>query len=134
MLLSMLEETQKEPFLVLAKKCIDSDEIVDMNEAQVFSGMKEEMGLGSKVLNLDDGVEIQHLVSVFTTKKSKAIVMLELLKIGLSDGDYSFEERDFIKNISDAMELSSNDLFLMRSWVEKKIKLDAELDKFFEDC
>ena len=60
------------------------------------------------------------------------VVVLELLKISLSDCDYSFEERDYIRNVSDAMELSSNDLFVMRSWVEKKIKLDAELNTFLE--
>jgi len=47
------------------------------------------------------------------------VVLLELLKINLSDSDYSFEERDFIRNVSDAMEMSSNNLFVMRSWVEK---------------
>ncbi len=132
MLLSMLEENQKEPFLLLAKKCIDSDEIVDMNEAQLFSSMREEMGLDVGALNLDETVEIQEIVPVFNTRESKVVVMLELLKISLSDGDYSIEERDFVRNVSDAMGLSSNDLFVMRSWVEKKIKLDTELNTFFD--
>jgi len=61
------------------------------------------------------------------------VVMLELLKICLSDGDYSFDERDFVRRVSDAMELSTNDLFVMRSWVEKKIKLDSKLNKFLEE-
>ncbi len=132
MLLSMLEENQRKPFLALAKKCIDSDEIVDMNEAQLFSGMREEMGLDQGSLDLNETIEIQEIVPVFNTKKSKVVVILELLKISLSDSDYSFEERDFIRNVSDAMEMSSNELFVMRSWVEKKIKLDAELNSFFE--
>jgi len=133
MLLSMLEENQRESFLVMAKKCIDSDEIVDMNEAQLFGAMREEMGLEAGVFNFEETVEIQEIVSAFHTRRSKVVVMLELLKICLSDGDYSFDERDFVRRVSDAMELSTNDLFVMRSWVEKKIKLDSKLNKFLEE-
>ncbi|MCP3928828.1 MAG: hypothetical protein GY705_06980 [Bacteroidetes bacterium] len=104
-----------------------------MNEAQLFSGLREEMELDQGSLDSNKTIGIQEIVSVFNTRKSKVIVILELLKISLSDSDYSFEERDFIRNVSDAMGMSSNDLFVMRSWVEKKIKLDAELNKFLEE-
>lgn len=84
MLLSDLTELQRIAFHNITKQLIYSDEILDINEARLMAILDSEMGFSGKEIpaleNIDESLR------VFDTKKSKAIVILELLKLASIDG------------------------------------------------
>ena len=70
-------------------------------------------------------------LQAFDTRKSKAIVILELLMIAYSDEDFNVDESNYIKKIADFLEINSMDFTEMKWWAKKKSELDKEALKFF---
>ena len=129
MFLSDLTEPQKAAFYDIAMGLIYSDDILDMNEAQLMAKLKNEMGLSNKKIQINEN--IQDSLKAFDTKQSKAILILELLILAHSDDDFNIDENTYIKKIVDALEINSFDFTEMKWWVEKKAALDKEARKFF---
>ena len=125
MFLSELTEQQKISFSNIALDLIYSDEILDINEAQLMAKLEREMGLANK--NIPKNKDLQ----AFDTRKSKAIVILELLMIAYSDEDFNVDESNYIKKIADFLEINSMDFTEMKWWAKKKSELDKEASKFF---
>ncbi len=125
MFLSEFTEQQKITFHNIAMDLIYSDEILDINEAQLMTKLEKEMGLSNKDIPKNKDLQL------FDTKKSKAIVILELLMIAHSDEDLNIDENSYIKKIADYLEISSMDFTEMKWWAKKKAELDKEVLKFF---
>jgi uncharacterized tellurite resistance protein B-like protein len=126
MFLSELTEQQKIAFHNIAVDLIYSDEILDINEAQLIAKLEKEMDLSGKEIPKNKDLQL------FDTKKSKAVVMLELLMIAHSDEDFNSEENSYIKKIADFLEISSMDFTEMKWWAKKKADLDKEASRFFQ--
>ena len=129
MFLSELTELQKIAFHNIAKQLIFSDEILDMNEARLLTILESEMDFSGREIpaieNLDESL------SVFDTKKSKAIAVLELLNLAIIDDDFNTDESVFIQKIADSLKISPMDYTEMKWWAKKKADLDKEAQKFF---
>ena len=125
MFLADLSGQQKISFHNIAMDLIYSDEILDINEAQLMAKLEREMGLANK--NIPKNKDLQ----AFDTRKSKAIVILELLMIAYSDEDFNVDESNYIKKIADFLEINSMDFTEMKWWAKKKSELDKEALKFF---
>ena len=125
MFLADLSGQQKISFHNIAMDLIYSDEILDINEAQLMAKLEREMGLANK--NIPKNKDLQ----AFDTRKSKAIVILELLMIAYSDEDFNVDESNYIKKIADFLEINSMDFTEMKWWAKKKSELDKEASKFF---
>ena len=126
MFLSDLTEEQKITFYNIAMDLVYSDEILDINEAQLIARLEKEMGLSNK--DIPKNKDLQS----FDTKKSKSIAILELLMIAYIDEDFNVEESNYIKKIADFLEVNSMDFTEMKWWVKKKIEHDKEALKFFK--
>lgn len=129
MFLSDLTELQKIAFHNIARHLIYSDEILDTNEARLMEILDSEMGFSNRVIpalkNIDESLR------VFDTRKSRAIVILELLNLASADGDFNVDEGNFIRKIADSLQINSIDFTEMKWWAKKKADLDAETLKFF---
>ena len=125
MFLADLSGQQKISFHNIAMDLIYSDEILDINEAHLMAKLEREMGLANK--NIPKNKDLQ----AFDTRKSKAIVILELLMIAYSDEDFNVDESNYIKKIADFLEINSMDFTEMKWWAKKKSELDKEALKFF---
>ncbi|MBN2435627.1 MAG: hypothetical protein JXK07_10220 [Spirochaetes bacterium] len=130
MFLQDLTEPQRVAFHNIARQLIYSDEILDINEAQLMAILEREMELSDKEIptlkNIDESL------MVFDTKKSKAIVILELLILAAIDGDFNVDESTFIQKIADSLHIHSIDFTEMKWWAKKKADLDKEAQKFFK--
>jgi uncharacterized tellurite resistance protein B-like protein len=129
MFLTDLTEEQKNAFHNIAMDLIYSDEILDTNEAKLMTKLDSEMGLSKKETSKNKDQE--KLLSAFETKKSKAIVILELLMLAYSDDDFNIDESNYIQNIANSLGVSSIDFTEMKWWARKKTDLDKEVLKFF---
>ena len=129
MFLSNLTEPQKTAFYNIALGLIYSDDILDINEAHLMAKFKSEMGLSNEKIPKNENTK--DLLKAFDTKQSKAILVLELLILAYSDGDFNVDESTYIREIVDTLGINSFDFTEMRWWVEKKTALDREARKFF---
>ena len=130
MFLSELTEPQKTAFHNIAMGLIYSDDILDINEANLMANLIREMGLSSKIISKKQNPE--EVLEVFDTKKSKTIVILELLILGNSDDDFNIDENNYIQKIADSLGINSLEFSDMKWWAKKKADLDKEVLKFFE--
>jgi len=129
MFLSDLTEPQQTAFYDIALGLIYSDDILDINEAQLMAKFKSEMGLSNRKISKNRN--IADLLKAFDTKQSKAILIIELLILANSDDDFNIDENNYIQKIVDTLEINSFDFTEMKWWVEKKAALDKEVRKFF---
>ena len=116
MFLSDLTEPQKTAFYNIAMGLIYSDDILDMNEAELMAKFKSEMGLSEKKIPKNENLE--DLLKAFNTKQSKAILILELLILANIDDDFNADESAYIQKIVETLEINSFDFTEMKWWVE----------------
>ena len=129
MFLSDLTEEQKTAFHSIAMDLIYSDEILDTNEAKLMTKLDKEMGLSKKKARQKNQAD---LLKAFDTKKSKAIMILELFTLAYSDDDFNIDESNYIQNIADSLGINSIDYTEMKWWAKKKAELETEALRFFK--
>lgn len=128
MFLSSLNQKQKEAFICLAHNVVVSDGDLTMAEQVMMEEMRREMGLASKfeAKYLDiDGIE-----KIFDSKRSRAITMMALTRLGYADGTFDIEEQCFLRDLCRAFEMSEEEFNLIDNWVRRLISLEREANSF----
>ena len=121
MFLTMLDGDEKRAFVLLAERMIAADGIVVGREAATLAAFKGEMGLGSA--SIDESQSIDDLASVFRTRRSKIVALLELIGLGYSDTSFSVTERSMVFTLARAMDIDTNTLVELESWVQQHVRL-----------
>jgi uncharacterized tellurite resistance protein B-like protein len=124
MWLNALNDEQREALLGLAHNVIVSDGLLDPNEEGMIDEFKREMELhpttGTDYLEID-GVE-----QTFSTRRSRLIVILNLLRLSYADGAFEIEEECLLKQISRLFEISAEEFLLLDNWVRRLLALEDE--------
>tara|TARA_R110002110_G_scaffold21965_1_gene86209 strand:+ start:603 stop:992 length:390 start_codon:yes stop_codon:yes gene_type:complete len=128
MFLSMLTQEQKESFLCLAHNVVVSDGDLTVGEELMMEEMRREM-------NVDPGfvahyIELDGIENIFTTRKSRATVMIALIQLGYADGAFEVEEQSFLKTLCQAFDISESDFALIDNWVKRLVALEREASAF----
>lgn len=129
MFLSVLNESQKRAFIKIAERFIDADSVIDMDEMELITLLERETGISPESGYSDE--KLSDLFAVFDTKKARAVVMLEILRLGHIDNEYHAAESSFISTMADAFEIARTEFMNMESWVVRRIALDNEARKKF---
>ena len=108
---------------------IYSDEILDMNEALLITRLDNEMGISGQKIPKNKISE--ELFEVYDTKKSKAIVILELLNLAYSDDNFNINENSYIQHIADSLKIITIDFTEMKWWAKKNNDVFKEALRFF---
>ena len=128
MFLTSLTEEQKKAFFCLALNVVVSDGDLTPDEEAMMEDMRREMDLDSGFkpyyLNID-GIE-----SIFTSKRSRSISIISLIRLAYADGAFEIEEQCFLKDLSIAFEISDDDFQLIDNWVRRLISLEREANAF----
>lgn len=117
MFLNSLNPKEKDNFLKLAVAIIKADGIVEESEKRVLSAYANEMQVpvcsleeqGNTAMIIED-------VAKTSTEQTKRIFFLELMALAFADGNYAFEEKEIIKQLTDAFEFDND-------FIEKAINL-----------
>ena len=128
MFLETLNQEQKEAFMCLAYDVAVSDGDLALGEEAMMQDMRREM-------NLDEHFEpryldIEGIETVFTSKKSRSIAMISLIRLGYADGAFEIEEQCFLEDLCRAFEITSEDFKLIDNWVRRLISLEREANAF----
>ena len=91
--------------------------------------LKREMGL-SELKELEY-LDLQGIHDIFQDRRSRVIVVLNLIKLSYVDGAFEIEEECLLKEIARAFEISDTDFLLLDNWVRRLSALEDEANTFF---
>ncbi|HCY05227.1 MAG TPA: hypothetical protein DHU16_07210 [Gammaproteobacteria bacterium] len=129
MWLSSFSGKQRLVMLRLAHNVIVSDGLLDPNEEGMLLELKQEMGLSE--LEELEYLELQGIQDVFQDKRSRVVVVINLIKLSYVDGAFEIEEECLLKEISRAFDISDTEFLLLDNWVRRLSALEEEAEAFF---
>lgn len=129
MWLSSFSDNQRLVMLRLAHNVIVSDGLLDPNEEGMLLELKQEMGLSE--LEELEYLELQGIQDVFQDKRSRVVVVINLIKLSYVDGAFEIEEECLLKEISRAFDISDTEFLLLDNWVRRLSALEEEAEAFF---
>ena len=127
MFLENLTDGEKSAFLGLAKTLIHVDGTLHAREKQVLGSLTAIAGEP-----VAEGT-VEELATVFRTRRAKVSALLEIMGIGLIDGEYQSAERAIVAEVAKAMGVSENELVEMEKWVTRQIILLDEAAQFWTE-
>lgn len=114
--------------LGLAHNVVVSDGLLDPNEEGMLDEFKREMDLNPKTES--QYLELKGVDRVFDTRRSRAIALLNLLRLSYVDGAFEIEEECLLKEIGRAFGLPDAEFQLMDNWVRRLVALEEEARSF----
>jgi len=128
MWLNALTDEQRRTLLGLAHNVVVSDGLLDPNEEFMLDAFKREMDLSPRIEA--DYVELDGIEKIFSTRRSRAIALLNLLRLSYVDGAFEVEEECLLKEVSRAFGLSEAEFQLLDNWVRRLVALEQEAQSF----
>ena len=129
MWLSNLSKDQHQALIRLAHNVIVSDGLLDPNEEGMFDLMKKEMGIENseevEYLSLD-GIE-----TTFPDRKTRIIVLINLIRIGYVDGAFEIEEECLLRDLANSFDIELDEFELLDNWVKRLVGLEKEAQSLF---
>tara|TARA_B100000963_G_scaffold267304_1_gene235521 strand:- start:5 stop:394 length:390 start_codon:yes stop_codon:yes gene_type:complete len=129
MWLSNLSKDQHQALIRLAHNVIVSDGLLDPNEEGMFDLMKKEMGIENseevEYLSLD-GIE-----TTFPDRKTRIIVLINLIRIGYVDGAFEIEEECLLRDLANSFNIELDEFELLDNWVKRLVGLEKEAQALF---
>lgn len=123
MWLAALQPDQRKALLGLAHNVVVSDGLLDPNEEGMMDEFKREMEL----LDVEaDYLELPGIERTFDSRKSRLIVLLNLLRLSYADGAFEIEEECLLKEVSQVFGVSDEDFLLLDNWVRRLVALEDE--------
>ena len=129
MWLSSFSGDQRLVMLRLAHNVIVSDGLLDPNEEGMLLELKEEMGLSE--LEELEYLELQGIQDIFQDRRSRVVVVINLIKLSYVDGAFEIEEECLLKEIARAFDISDTEFLLLDNWVRRLSALEKEAEAFF---
>jgi tellurite resistance protein len=128
MWLNALTDEQRRTLLGLAHNVVVSDGLLDPNEEFMLDAFKREMDMNPRIE--PDYVELDGIEKVFSTRRSRTIALLNLLRLSYVDGAFEIEEECLLKEVSRAFGLSESEFQLLDNWVRRLVALEQEAQSF----
>jgi hypothetical protein len=116
MFLTELKKEEKEAFLELASLIAKIDGNHSIFEHSILKEYRTELELKDYVIK---GLAIEEILNVFTTERSKNIVLTEILRLVFSDGVYHDYEKESVRFIKNHFGFAANEYESMKDWVAK---------------
>lgn len=135
MFLHHLTKPQKKAFLPLALEFIAVDQHRNSAELHLLDQMKREMGIpvGESTEPPAEPVDRKQLAKAFDDRRSRAVVLLELIGLGYADGEFTDREYAFIRDLAQAIGVSKGERLAMENWVVRQLELFREATEFWTE-
>ncbi|WP_163468189.1 hypothetical protein [Fusobacterium sp. IOR10] len=134
MFTNLLLEEEKSVFLKLLVYLSKIDNELSTNEVNFIKKAGHDIGIevDNNIFDLKVG-KLEDLLFQFKSKRSKKILLIELINIALADNNYSVEERGGILEISRILEISKNEVINIENWVVEGNKWISKGSKIILD-
>ena len=124
MWLSTLTSDQREAMLRLAHNVIVSDGLLDPNEEGMLEAFRREMGVSTDFQV--EYLELEGISRVFSERKERLIVLMNLCKLSYADGAFEIEEECLINEIRKAFDVSEAQFDMLQGWIKRMTLLESE--------
>ena len=124
MWLSQLSGEQQETMLRLAHNVIVSDGLLDPNEEGMLEAFRREMGVSADFQV--EYLELEGISRVFSERKERLIVLMNLCKLSYADGAFEIEEECLINEIRKAFDVSEAQFDMLQDWIKRMTLLESE--------
>ena len=124
MWLSQLSGEQQETMLRLAHNVIVSDGLLDPNEEGMLEAFRREMDVSADFQV--EYLELEGISRVFSERKERLIVLLNLCKLSYADGAFEIEEECLINEIRKAFDVSEAQFDMLQGWIQRMTLLESE--------
>ncbi len=124
MWLSALSSEQRQALLGLAHNVVVSDGLLDPNEEGMLDEFRREMELHPAVEA--EYLELDGIDATFDTRRSRIIVLLNLLRLSYADGAFEIEEECLLKEVGQAFGVTDEEFRLLDNWVRRFLSLEEE--------
>jgi|TARA_Y200000002_G_scaffold250344_2_gene207407 tellurite resistance protein len=124
MWLSQLSGEQQETMLRLAHNVIVSDGLLDPNEEGMLEAFRREMGVSTDFQV--EYLELEGISRVFSERKERLIVLMNLCKLSYADGAFEIEEECLINEIRKAFDVSEAQFDMLQGWIKRMTLLESE--------
>ena len=124
MWLSALSSEQRQALLGLAHNVIVSDGLLDPNEEGMLDEFRREMDLHPTVEA--EYLELDGIDTTFDSRRSRIIVLLNLLRLSYADGAFEIEEECLLKELGRAFGVTDEEFRLLDNWVRRFLSLEQE--------
>ncbi|MDA8637627.1 hypothetical protein N9L49_03325 [Rhodospirillales bacterium] len=124
MFLDMLNEAQREAFLIMAGRLAIADGEDSAEELEALSDLKREMGITREVKMDEILADVD--VSAFDTHKGRVIAALELLRLAYADEYVHEAEIAEVRLVCEAMVFPEEWLTTMGEWATRFNQVDDE--------
>ena len=130
MWLSSLSNDQRHALLRLAHNVIVSHGLLDPNEEDMLFELKRDKALSD--VGEVEYLELDGIQNVFQDRRSRIIVVINLLKLSYVDGAFEIEEECLLKEIARTFDITDQDFLLLDNWVRRLTALEDEVNALFE--
>jgi uncharacterized tellurite resistance protein B-like protein len=124
MWLSQLSGEQQETMMRLAHNVIVSDGLLDPNEEGMLEAFRREMGVSADFQV--EYLELEGISRVFSERKERLIVLMNLCKLSYADGAFEIEEECLINEIRKAFDVSEAQFEMLQGWIKRMTLLESE--------
>ena len=123
MWLSQLSGEQQETMLRLAHNVIVSDGLLDPNEEGMLEAFRREMGVSADFQV--EYLELEGISRVFSERRERLIVLMNLCKLSYADGAFEIEEECLINEIRKAFDVSEAQFDMLQGWIKRITLLES---------
>tara|TARA_B100002003_G_scaffold209472_1_gene204727 strand:- start:28141 stop:28488 length:348 start_codon:yes stop_codon:yes gene_type:complete len=114
--------------MCLAHNVVVSDGDLSTGEEVMMEQMRREMNLEATFA--PEYVDIKGIEDIFDTKRSRAVALISLIRLGYADGAFEIEEQCFLRELSNQFAISDHEFGLIDNWVKRLISLEREANVF----
>ena len=101
-----------------------SDGLLDPNEEGMLDEFRREMELkGNDELEYR---ELSGIETVFDSRKSRFVALINLLRLSYADGAFEIEEECLLKEICRAFGIQDDEFLLLDNWTRRLTALEEE--------
>jgi uncharacterized tellurite resistance protein B-like protein len=124
MLLSRLNPDQQQALLVLARRVVEADHRLTMQEVEALEGRLQESVLTTEPTYRD----VADLSIMFPERPAQIALLLELLMIASTDGDLAETELAEVRRVADAFGIEPHDWQRLIDWCMRYRALFLEIE------
>lgn len=119
MFLNQLLEVEKEAFISLSVQAAKANGILATEEYTMIEEYCREMGISS--FDTENSKSMEEIVGIFqqSSERNKKIVLLEILGLVFSDGEYDTQEKAFIYDYAKKVGLTETDVMQQTELIKK---------------
>lgn len=129
MFIGNLNKDQQGVLLAIAQKLINVDGQVSAEEVAILDQIKLQCDTDVEALSYTE----ESMIALFSDRRSKVSLLVEILGVAYSDTEYCKQEQDFLTRLASNLSINDEELQKLTDWVTRQLNLVQEVALLMEE-